>query len=58
MRYPYHRIWDMDYQGCGCWGCCTDYDRVRAILEVVAWHLPHRDARRFRALAAAIDEQW
>jgi hypothetical protein len=58
LRDPYHRLWDPRYEGCGCWGCCTDMDRVRSILEIVAHHLPRRDARRFRRMLAAIDEDW
>jgi hypothetical protein len=58
MRNPYHRLWDPRYEGCGCWGCCTDMDEVRAVLEIVAHHLPRRDAQRFRRMLAAIDENW
>jgi hypothetical protein len=33
-------------------------DEVRAVLEIVAHHLPRRDAQRFRRMLAAIDENW
>ena len=58
MRNPYHRLWDPRYGGCGIWGCFTDMDRVREVLEIVACHLPRRDARRFRRTIASIDEDW
>jgi hypothetical protein len=58
MRSPYHRLWDPRYEGCGCWGCCYDMNQVREVLEIVAHHLPHRDARRFRCMVDAVDEEW
>jgi hypothetical protein len=33
-------------------------NRVREVLEIVAFHLPRRDARRFRRMIAAVDEDW
>ena len=55
---PYHRLWDPEYEGCRCWGCCTDLDEVRTVLEIVAHNLPKRDARRFRQVLGAVDEGW
>lgn len=58
MRNPYRRLWDPRYGGCGCWGCCNDMNRVREVLEIVAHHLPRRDARRFRRMVEAVDDEW
>jgi hypothetical protein len=58
MRSPYHRLWDPRYGGCGIWECCPDMNQVREVLEIVAHHLPRRDARRFRRMIEAADEQW
>jgi hypothetical protein len=33
-------------------------NRVREVLEIVACHLPGRDARRFRRMIASVDEHW
>lgn len=58
MRDPYRRLWDPRYQRCGLWGCCADVYEVRDLLEVVAHHLPPRDAHRFRSAVAEMDERW
>jgi hypothetical protein len=33
-------------------------NEVRKVLEIVAHHLPRRDARRFRRMIASVDEEW
>jgi len=33
-------------------------NQVREILEIVAHHLPRRDARRFRRMVESADEDW
>jgi hypothetical protein len=38
--------------------CCPDLREVRQILEAAAYVLAARDARRFRAEVAKIDELW
>jgi hypothetical protein len=58
MRNPYHRLWDPRYEGCGYWECCPDMNQVRETLELVACHLPSRDAHRFRRMVASVDEDW
>jgi hypothetical protein len=58
VRDPGHRLYDPSYEGCGVWECCPDMIEVRRLLEIVACHLPRRDARRFRALVAEIDADW
>jgi hypothetical protein len=60
VRHPYHRVYDYKYDevGCGHWGCCTSMAQVRQVLDVVAHNLPPRDARRFRKLLSAIDDDW
>lgn len=58
VRDPYHRLYDPRYEGCGCWGCCTDPWEVRSYLEAAAHALPRRDARRLRAILADLDEHW
>jgi hypothetical protein len=58
LRDPCHRLWDPRYPGCEYWGCCANMNEVRALLEIVADRLPPRDARRFRQMLKAIDEDW
>lgn len=58
MRDPYHRLRDSRYEGCGYWECCPDINQIRETLELVAHHLPRRDARRFRRMIASADEDW
>lgn len=57
VQDPWHRLWDPQY-GCGVMECCPDLREVRQILEAAAYVLAARDARRFRAEVAKIDELW
>lgn len=58
LRNPYHRLWDPRYEGCDHWQCCPDLNQVQEILEIVAHHLPQRDARRYRRLLESINDDW
>jgi hypothetical protein len=33
-------------------------NQVREVLEIVACHLPRRDARRFRRMLESVDDDW
>jgi hypothetical protein len=55
LRNPHAWRWDRP-DSCGDWNCCPDIDEVRAVLSTVAHHLPRRDARRFRAVLAAVGD--
>jgi hypothetical protein len=51
-------LYDPKYEVCGIWECCPDWYEVRSILTTVERELPRRDARRFRAKLAWLDELW
>ncbi|MEV0292112.1 hypothetical protein [Nocardia sp. NPDC050710] len=55
VRMRGRRLW---VYTCAAWECCPDFHLAREILEVVAHQLGGRDARRFRATLAVLDEQW
>jgi hypothetical protein len=58
MRDPDHRLRDPRYGGSGVWECDPDMAQAREVLEIVAHHLPRRDARRFRRMVDAVDDEW
>lgn len=57
VRDPVHRIWEPG-SGCGEPLCCPDPEELRRVLDLVAHHLPPRDAQRFRRRVAALDALW
>jgi len=58
IKNPYHRLYDLRYEGCGIFECCPDPVEVRYILDVACHVLPITDAKEFRRRLVAIDEHW
>lgn len=58
VRNPAHRLFDLEYEGCGIWECCPPMLQVQAILHTVVRSLPRRDARRLQAWLDRLNECW